>query len=137
MADYVAPIQQNLPFQNLPSQATPVKAEWLNGVEAALADVAGSPGRIRYYKVLAASPDLLIVGTITRDANEAATTAPVVWPDGTAGIYAATTLSTAFPGAVDAYTITYGSPATLTFTQSAVTRDAAGAVTARPAITAA
>jgi hypothetical protein len=48
MADYVAPGQQNLPFQNLPSQATPVKAEWLNGVEAALTDLAGaSAGRVK------------------------------------------------------------------------------------------
>jgi hypothetical protein len=48
MADYVAPGQQNLPFQNLPSQATPVKAEWLNGIEAALTDLAGaSAGRVK------------------------------------------------------------------------------------------
>jgi hypothetical protein len=47
MTDYAAPGQQPLPFQNLPSQATPVKAEWLNGVEAALVDVAGPTGRLK------------------------------------------------------------------------------------------
>lgn len=86
------------------------------------------------HKNLARNPDLLIAGTITRDANGAATSAPVVWPDGSPGTYTATTLSTAFPGAVDAYTITYGSPVTKTFTQPAVTRNADGAPTAVPAI---
>lgn len=81
---------------------------------------------------LAALLDPLIVGVITRDANGAATSAGVVWPDGTAGVYTATTVSTAFPGAVDAYTVT---KPPLTYTQSAVTRDANGAVTNRPAIT--
>lgn len=87
------------------------------------------------YKLLAAEPDLLIAGVIVRDANGAATSAPVVWPDGTVGTYTATTVSVAFPGAVDAYTITYGSPLIRTYTQPAVTRDGNGAVTVRPAIT--
>jgi len=69
---------------------------------------------------LVLNPDLLIVGTITRDANGAATSAPVVWPDGSPGTYTATTLSTDFPGAVDAYTVTYGSPVTKTYTQPAI-----------------
>lgn len=86
-------------------------------------------------KTWAKNPDLLVTGTITRDSNGAATSAPVVWPDGTPGTYTATTLSTAFPGAVDAYTITYGSPVTKTYTQPAVTRDASGAATNVPAIT--
>lgn len=88
-----------------------------------------------YLAVLAANPDNLIVGSIMRDSNGAATSAPVVWPDGTVGTYTADTVSSAFPGAVDAYHITYGSPATKTYTQPAVTRDASGAVTARPAVT--
>lgn len=82
----------------------------------------------------ARNPDLLVTGTITRDSNEAATSAPVTWPDGSPGTYTADTLSTAFPGAVDAYHITYGSPVTKTYTQPAITRDAAGAATAVPAI---
>jgi hypothetical protein len=80
--------------------------------------------------------DALIVGTITRDGNGAATSAAVVWPDGATGVYTATTVSSAFPGAVDAYTVTYvREGVTQTATQAAVTRDASGAVTARPAIT--
>lgn len=86
------------------------------------------------YKNLARTPEMLIAGAVTRNGNGAATSAPVVWPDGTAGTYTATTLSSAFPGAVDAYTVTYGSPATKTYTQPAVTRDASGAATAVPAI---
>ena len=58
------------------------------------------------------------------------------WPDGTPGTYTADTLSSTFPGAVDAYHITYGSPVTKTFTQPAITRDpATGATTNVPAIT--
>lgn len=87
------------------------------------------------YKVLAADPDFLIFGTITRDTNGAATSAPVVWPDGSTGTYTATITSASFPGAVDAYAITYGSPTVKTYTQSAVTRDESGAVTVRPVIT--
>lgn len=63
---------------------------------------------IAQLKQWARNPDLLITGAITRDANGAATSAPVTWPDGVTGTYTADTLSTAFPGAVDAYHITYG-----------------------------
>lgn len=88
------------------------------------------------YKALARDPDLLWVGAITRDADGAPTSADAVWPDGTAGLYTGTP-STAFPGLIDSYTITYGSPALITYTQPAVTRNAAGDLTNRPAITAA
>lgn len=82
---------------------------------------------------LAALLDPIIVGAITRDADGAALTAGVVWPDGTAGVYTATSVSEDFPGAVDAYTVT---KPPLTFTQPAVTRDpTSGAVTIRPAMT--
>lgn len=86
------------------------------------------------YLAAAGSPDLLITGTITRDANDAAVSASVTWPNGQPGTYTATVVSSSFPGAVDAYTITYGSPVTKTYTQPAVTRNANGAVTNRPAI---
>lgn len=88
------------------------------------------------YVSLARNPDAIITGAITRDANGAATSAAVTWPDGSPGTYTATAVSSAFPGAVDAYTVTYGSPVTRTYTQAAVTRDASsGAVTTAPAIT--
>lgn len=83
----------------------------------------------------ARNPDLIIAGAITRDGNGAATSAPVTWPGGTPGTYTADTVSTVFPGAVDAYHITYGSPVTRTYTQPALTRDGGtGAVTNLPAI---
>ena len=97
--------------------------------------LASIDARYAGYSSLVRNPDTVITGAITRDSNEAATTASVVWPDGTAGVYTATSVSTAFPGAVDAYTITYGSPTVLrTYTQPAVTRDAAGAAITVPAI---
>lgn len=74
--------------------------------------------------------------TVNRDANEAIITASVVWPDGANGTFTTDTASTSFPGAIDAYHVTYNNGAILkTITQPAVTRDAAGAITAQPAIT--
>jgi len=70
----------------------------------------------------------------TRDANGALTAAQIAWPDGTAGVFTADVLSTAFPGAIDAWHATYVGATTKTVTQPAVTRDANGAVTAQPAI---
>lgn len=75
--------------------------------------------------------------SITRDSNEAIVTGSVVWPDGATGTFTTDTASSDFPGAVDAYHITYV-PAvgtTRTITQSLVTRDLAGAVTAQPLLT--
>ena len=79
----------------------------------------------------ARDPEEMFTGVITRDANNAPTDASVEWPDGVTGIYEGTPSGT-FPGAIDSYTITYGE---LTYTQPAVTRNAAGAITNRPAIT--
>lgn len=89
------------------------------------------------FTAMAAEPDLLLSGSITRDSNGAATAGTLTWPDGATGAYTATTVSSSFPGAVDAYTLTrVVSGVTTTYTQSAVTRDATtGAVTNRPAIT--
>lgn len=57
-----------------------------------------------------------------------------MWPDGTPGTFTALVLSSAFPGAFDSYSITYGSPATKIYTQPTITRNVAGAATAVPAI---
>ena len=81
---------------------------------------------------LARTPEAIIVGTITRDANQAPTSAGVVWPDGKTGTYTGTPSAT-FPGAIDSYTVTYGT--TRTYTQPAVTRNASGNITTQPAIT--
>lgn len=70
---------------------------------------------------------------ITRDSDGVITTATVKWPDGSAGTFTTTTKNTTW-GAIDAYTITH-TDSGLTITQSAVTRNANGEVTAKPAIT--
>lgn len=70
---------------------------------------------------------------ITRNASEVPTTATVLWPDGSAGTFTATTINVAF-SAVDAFTISH-TLSGKTVTQAAVTRNAAGAVTAKPALT--
>jgi len=82
----------------------------------------------------ARDPEELFTGVITRDANEAPTAASVLWPDATTGTYAGTPSAT-WPGVVDSYTITYGSPVTKTYTQPTVTRNSSGAITTRPTIT--
>lgn len=113
------------------------------GADSAMAAIAADPNSqfaqqlsstIATLKQWARNPDVLIAGAVTRDTNGAATSAPVVWPDGTPGAYTALTLSTAFPGAVDSYKVTYGSPVVKTFTQSAITRDSNGAPTNVPQI---
>lgn len=81
--------------------------------------------------VIARDPSLIWVGPITRDSNGAATSAAVVWPDGTTGTYTALVLSTTFPGVVDSWQITHG---TVTYTQPTVTRDATGLIIVQPAI---
>lgn len=83
------------------------------------------------YLSWAADPSKLWTGTVTRDAGGAATAAAILWPDGVTGTYAGTASAT-FAGAVDSYTLTHG---TTTYTQPAVTRDAAGNITNQPAIT--
>ena len=81
-------------------------------------------------EVLAANPDMIIAGIITRDANGAAIEAPVIWPDGDTGTYIGIP-SLDFPGAIDAYSI---SSSTSIYSQPAVTRDDRGAVIFRPPI---
>jgi hypothetical protein len=84
---------------------------------------------------LARNPEALFAGAVTYDGNGAPTSAVVQWPDGVSGTYAGTA-SVNFPGSVSAYTITRTGSPTVTFTQPAVTRDAAtGNVTNRPPIT--
>lgn len=120
-------------------QATPDATTTAKGKVQLAGDLAGTaaaptvPHAAKRAQI-ARNPDLIIVGTVTRDSNGAATSAPVAWPDGSPGTYTALVLSSAFPGAVDSYSITYGSPVTKTYTQPTVTRDASGAVTQLPAI---
>ena len=80
----------------------------------------------------AKNPDLLIVGAVTV-ASDLVTSAAVVWPDGTPGTFTVTSRQ-AGTDAVLAYNITYGSPATRTFTQPAITRNSNGVATNVPQI---
>lgn len=83
----------------------------------------------------AKNPDEIAVGAITRSANGAATGFGVKWDDGATGVFVGTE-STTTPGAIDSYTVTHVlGGVTTTYTQPALTRDANGAVTARPAMT--
>ena len=91
-------------------------------------------GSDNWLKVFARDYPLIISGTITRDANNVITTSGVVWPDGTTGVFTATTINTSFK-CIDAYTVTYVGGTTKTITQSAVTRNANGYVTTYPAMT--
>lgn len=83
---------------------------------------------------LARDPGQLFSGSVIVDGNGAPTSASVLWPDGVMGVYSGTASGT-FPGAVDAYTVTRVDTPTKTFTQPAVTRNASGYITNRPAIT--
>lgn len=105
---------------------TPITAARLNDLETDLEAA---------LLQLAADPSLLFAGSVTNDANGAPVSAVVKWPDGAAGTYSGTA-SVNFPGAVSAYTMTKVGTPTKTYTQPAVTRDAAGNITNRPAITA-
>jgi len=71
--------------------------------------------------------------TIQRDSNSVATNATVRWPDGTGGVFTASSVNTNWQ-AIDAFTITYTNRSR-TITQSAVSRDVNGAVTNKPALT--
>lgn len=88
---------------------------------------------------LARDPEALFAGAVTRDANEAPISAIVEWPDkengvAVTGTYSGTA-SVNFPGSISSYTITRITNAgTKTFTQPAVTRNAAGNVVNRPPI---
>lgn len=105
---------------------TPLSADRLNQLEGDL-DAA--------LVALARTPDALFSGAVTVDANGAPTSAVVVWPDGEVGNYAGTP-SAAFLGSIDSYTVTRMlATGTVTYTQPAVTRNANGKITNRPAIT--
>lgn len=91
-------------------------------------------GSDNWLKVFAKDFEMLLSGTITRDANNVVTTSGVIWPDGSTGTFTATTVNSTFK-CVDAYTVTYVNGSTKTVTQPAVTRNASGYVTTYPVAT--
>lgn len=72
--------------------------------------------------------------TITRNSDEAITSAIVVWPDGASGIFTTDTLSSVFVGAIDAYHVTYipETGPTKTVTQPLLIRNDSGSVINQP-----
>src|SRR5260370_10531712 len=76
-----------------------------------------------------------LLTSVVRDTNDAASTATVLWPDGTTGNYTTDVASTAFPGAIDAYHITYNGTTTKTMNQPTVTRHANDGMSIQPAVT--
>jgi len=103
----------------------------LTAPAATVTSLNGKTGAVNTRLQDARTPEALWTGTRTVDANGAVTSSPVIWPDGTTGVYTGTP-STAFPGSIDAYTITHGTTA---YTQPTVTRDTNGNITNQPAIT--
>lgn len=91
-------------------------------------------GSDNWLKVFAKDYEMLLSGTITRNADNVVTTSGVIWPDGSAGTFTATIINTTFK-CVDAYTVTYVNGTTKTVTQSAVTRNAGGYVITYPVAT--
>ena len=91
-------------------------------------------GSDAWLKAFAADPSEIFTGTRTLDANGIITSSPVTWPNGIAGVFTATTVNATFK-CVDAYTVTYVGGTTKTVTQAAVTRNASGDITVRPALT--
>ncbi|QHK20160.1 hypothetical protein GU243_10915 [Pseudarthrobacter psychrotolerans] len=84
------------------------------------------------YVNLAKNPDTIIAGAVTVDGLDRVTSAAVAWPDGTPGTLTITARHAT--GAVNGYTITYGSPVTKTFTQPTIARNSNGAATNVPQI---
>lgn len=118
-------------------------------LDQALADIEQSANlvqtevdRIRLINsVGAASLDLLLLDwtqgegyeptAITRNVDSLVTSATVKWPDGASGTLTTTNYNATY-GVYDGYTITHSAGKTVT--QAAVTRDANGAVTVKPAL---
>lgn len=102
--------------------------------KATLADLAAFGESARSLLAWAYSSAFRLA-TSNRDQNGAIVTANIVWPDGVTGVFTTDVASTTFPGAIDAWHATYAGTPVKTVVQTAVTRDAIGAVIAQPAIT--
>lgn len=77
--------------------------------------------------------ELFELTAITYDADGVVTTATVKWPDGSAGTFTTTSKNSTWL-AIDAYTVSH-TDSGRTVTQAAVTRNADGQVTVKPALT--
>lgn len=91
-------------------------------------------GSDAFLKAFGAAPEELFTGARTLNSDDVVTSSPVTWPDGILGVFTATSVNATFK-CVDAYTITYVGSTTKVVTQAAVTRNANGEITTRPALT--
>lgn len=89
-------------------------------------------GSDNWLKALGQNPEQLFFGNITRNSNNVVTASEVMWPDGTAGLYTATSVNPRF-NVADSWTVKYG--ANVTVTQPAITRNTDGYATVRPQLT--
>lgn len=113
--------------------ASKVDSSTLSSALALKADLVqiNAIGSDNWLKLFAQDPESMLYGTLQRNQSNAITSGPVIWPDGTAGMYTATI--DASYNVPSSYTVTYGS--TVTVTQPTVTRNSDGYITVRPALT--
>src|ERR1044072_2435873 len=83
------------------------------------------------YTNLAANPEEMMFGDMPLNESGRIPQAPVIWPDGSTGVYTALATSVSPPGAIDSYSVTHDERG-VTYTQPDVTRDADGYITNRP-----
>lgn len=107
-------------------------AAWTGGVAPYPSPGAEPPADITELLKEWTSGEAYEATAVTRNANGVITSATVLWPDGSAGTFTATTVNGTW-NTVDAFTITH-TLSGKTVTQSAVTRDGNGLVTAKPAL---
>ena len=76
------------------------------------------------------------LSSVVRDVNDALVSATVTWPNGETGVFTTLVASTAIPGAIDSYSVSYtfGNGGVIVITQPRVTRDANGVISAQPAL---
>lgn len=104
-------------------------------LETVLGTTPPLPGSNAWLSFYGATPAAMLFGAITVNASGAPTAGTVTWPDGKTGAYAGTANGT-YPQYIDSYTVTWVNGATTkTVTQASVTRNPAGYVTNRPALT--
>lgn len=97
-----------------------------------ISDIAAPTSEIVQVRILAWA---LSEAFTIADSSGLLTSSTITWPDGVTGTYTCTEESVEW-GVADAFTLTYvRGGTTLTVTQAAVTRDAEGVVTNRPAPT--
>lgn len=105
----------------------------INELDGDLAAMAGGAAASAQQLKDWAAGECYEITAATYDADGVPTTATVKWPDASAGTFTTTTKNSTWL-AVDAYTISH-TASSKTVLQAAVTRDANGQVTSKPALT--